>query len=56
MGLKVCGLEVFAFDSFMFQVEHSNLETASFSNGPTFIQITNEELSPFEPLFVLHLF
>ena len=27
---------------FMFQVGHSNLETVSFSNGPTFIQITNE--------------
>ena len=32
----------FTFCSFMFQVGYSNLETVSFSNGPTLIQITNE--------------
>ena len=40
----------------MFQVGHSNLETVSFSNGPTFIRITNEKVSLFEPLLVISLF
>ena len=40
MGLKIKLPLGFAFCSFIFQVRHSNLETVSFLNGPTFIQLT----------------